>query len=152
MVTSHDLSSIGTMNHATLVVNLLSLWLILQTSAMVIMDKWDVEELREQLQDPTKERIDLECDACRVMVDAIQDLARKHASEDTIVYVAEKLCTLLKIQDSLVCHGIIPEFKVSASYHVAVFINQRVWLLLCRMKFCTCSLPLLLDRRRFAVS
>ena len=140
------------MNHATLVVNLLALWLILQTSAMMIADKWDVEELREQLHDPTKERIDIECDACTVMVDAIQHLARENASEDAIIYVLEKLCILLKLQDSLVCHGIVPEFKVSAPYHVVMLINRRVWFLLSRMKFCTCSLLLLLDRRRFVVS
>ena len=106
------------MNHATLVVNLLAVWLILQTSAMMIADKWDVEELTKRLHDPAKERIDLACDACDVMVDAIQSLARSGVSEDVIVAVLKKLCVILKIEDSLVCNGIIPEFKVSACCYV----------------------------------
>ena len=106
------------MNHATLVVNLLAVWLILQTSAMMIVDKWDVEAIRTRLHDPTKERIDLACDACEVMVDAIQHLARSDVSEDAIVAVLTKLCVLFKIEDSLVCNGICPEFKVSACCYV----------------------------------
>ena len=113
---SHDVNpSIHiAMNHATLVVNLLAVWLILQTSAMMIADKWDVEAIRNRLHDATKERIDIACDACEVMVDAIQHLARSDISEDAVVTILTKLCVLLKIEDSVVCTGIVPEFKVSA--------------------------------------
>lgn len=106
------------MYHATLVVNLLAIWLTLQTSAIMIADKWDVEELSKQLHDPAKERIDLACDTCKVMVDVIQYLASRNTSEDTIVSVLTKLCVALKVEDSLVCDGIVPEFKVSARCYV----------------------------------
>lgn len=101
------------MDHATLAVNLLAVWLILQTSAVMIADKWDIEELSKKLHDPTKERIDLACDACEVMVDAVQHLVRSNLSEDAIAAVLTKLCILFKVEDSLVCTGIVPEFKVS---------------------------------------
>lgn len=101
------------MNHATFVVNFLAVWLILQTSATMILDKWDIEELREQLHDPAKERIDLACDACVLFVDALQSLVRLNYSEDMIASVLTKLCTSLKVEDRLVCTGIVPEFKVS---------------------------------------
>ena len=118
------------MSHATFVVNLLAVWLILQTSAVMIADKWDTVGLSKRLHDPTKERIDLECDACEVVVDAIQSLVRSNASEDTIVSVAIKLCIDLKIKDSLVCNGIVPEFKVSARCYVKWVNKNCVWFLL----------------------
>ena len=84
----------------------------------MIADKWDIEELSKRLHDPAKERIDLACDTCDVLVDAIQFLVRSNTSEDTIVSVLAKLCTVLKVEDSLVCKGIVPEFKVSARCYV----------------------------------
>jgi len=93
---------------------------MLQTSAIMIADKWDIDELNKQLHDPTKERIDLDCDVCVLLVDAIQFLARENFTEDTIVSVLTKLCIELKIQDKLVCRGIVPEFKVSARCYVAM--------------------------------
>ena len=84
----------------------------------MIADKWDVEELSKQLHDPAKERIDLACDTCKVMVEAIQYLASMNTPEDTIVSVLTELCILFKVEDSLVCSGIVPEFKVSARCYV----------------------------------
>ena len=142
--------SVIAMNHATVVANLLAVWLIFQTSAMMIADKWDVEELSKQLHDPAKERIDLACDTCEVLVDAIQSLVRWNMSEDAIVSAITELCIVLKVKDSLVCSGIVPEFKVSARCYVY---QQEICMVfvVCRMKFSTCSLLLLLDRRRFVV-
>ena len=102
-----------------LLVNLLALCLAIRASAITIAAigddcKLDVEELRNQL-DSAKEPIDLACDACKVSVDVIQCLIRGNSSEDTIVEVATELCNNLNIPqaDSLVCKGIVPEFKVS---------------------------------------
>jgi len=75
--TSLSESTIYDMNHATFVMNLLAVWLMLQTSAIMIANKWDIDELNKQLHDPAKERIDLDCHACLILVDAIQFLARE---------------------------------------------------------------------------
>ena len=101
------------MNHVRFVVNLLATWLVLQTSAMMIADKWDVEELKRELHAPSKERIDLECDACVVLVDIIQLLARSNSSEDEIVIALTKFCIQAKIEDTSVCTQVTREFKVS---------------------------------------
>ena len=97
----------------SLLVNLLAS-LAVQASAITIADdcKWDVEELRSGL-DSSKEPLDLACDACKVSVDVIQCLVRGNSSEDTIVKVATELCNNIPHVDSLVCKGIVPEFKVS---------------------------------------
>ena len=97
----------------TLIVNLLAVWLIIQVSAIRITDKWDVERLRRHLHDPTKGLMEQVCDTCKSLVDAIQQLARSNSSEDTVADVASRLCVKLNVQDSLICNGIVPEFKVS---------------------------------------
>ena len=79
----------------------------------MIADKWDVEKLSKQLHDPAKERIDLDCDACVVLVDTIQLLARGNASEDAIADVITELCITLNIEDKLVCTQAVREFKVN---------------------------------------
>ena len=82
----------------------------------MIADKWNVEELSKRLRDPSKERIDLDCDACVVMVDVIQVLARQNASEEKIATVVAELCIQLKVDDSLVCTQGAQEFKVRFHY------------------------------------
>ena len=101
------------MNRYTFVVNLVALWLVIQTSAMMVADKWDAEELRKRLHDPTKERIDLDCDACVIIVDLIQALARTNTSEDDIANTLALVCIQLKLEDHLVCTQVVQEFKVS---------------------------------------
>ena len=85
----------------------------------MIPDKWDVEELSKQLRDPSKERIDLDCDACKVIVDTIQFLARQDATEDVIATVATEFCIKFLYQykhfDKSVCTQAVQEFKVSYS-------------------------------------
>jgi len=100
------------MTYATFVLNLLAFWTVLQCAAILISDRWDVDKLYEVLHDPTKERIDIECDACVLVVDAIQSLARENKTEEEILKTATFLCEKLKIQDKLVCTGIVPEFRV----------------------------------------
>ena len=103
------------MKHLTsAVLTLLALiWLAFPASARVIMDrKWDVEKLNKQLHDPSKERIDLDCDACKIIVDAIQFLARLDASEDEVATVATWLCINLNIEVSYICQQGVQEFKV----------------------------------------
>ena len=99
-------------------IKLLAVWLVFQTSALasalMIPHKWDVEELSKQLHDPpSKELIDIDCGACKVIVDTIQLLARQNASEDEIAKAVTELCILLKIEDELVCFQGVQEFKVS---------------------------------------
>jgi len=80
---------------------------------MLTSDRWDVDKLYKELHDPSKERIDVECDACTLVVDAVQSLVRENKSEEEIVKMLTFLCEKLKIQDKLVCSGIVPEFRVS---------------------------------------
>ena len=102
------------MDHPRFVVNLLAIWLVLQTSAMMIADnEWDVEELNKRLHDPSKERIDLDCDACVILVDLIQSLTRLNTSEDEIATAITKFCIQHKLEDNLVCTQVVREFKVS---------------------------------------
>ena len=68
----------------SLVVSLLATWLTVQASAMTLADKcgdweedWDVGKLRKRFHDPSREPIDLACDACKVLVDGILCLARQ---------------------------------------------------------------------------
>lgn len=102
------------MDHLRFVVNFLAIWLVLQTSAMMISDKWDAETLNKQLHDSSKERIDLDCDACKILVDMIQFLARLNSSEDEIAAALAKYCIDRKLEDNLVCTQVVQEFKVSA--------------------------------------
>ena len=103
------------MKHATFVANFLAMWLMFQTSAMMIADKWDVRILSKQLHDPSKERIDFDCDACVVAVELIQFLVKQNASVKEIVHGVTEFCIDLKIEDNLVCTQIVREFKVSCS-------------------------------------
>ena len=80
---------------------------------MMIADKWDVEKLNRELHDLSKECIDLDCDACIILVDIVQFLARSNSSEDEIVTVLTKFCIQAKLEDHLVCTQITREFKVS---------------------------------------
>ena len=72
-----------------------------------------MEKLNKQLHDSSKERIDLECDACLIIVDAIQFLARLNSSEDEVATVATWLCINLNIEVSFICVQGVEEFKVS---------------------------------------
>ena len=92
---------------------------MIQTSALMIADNWNMEKLSKQLHDPSKERIDLDCDACVVMVDLIQSLARQNASEAEMVHGVTKFCIDLKIEDNLVCTQVVREFKVRQQYNVS---------------------------------
>ena len=101
------------MSNVKIVVNLLVIWLVLHTSAMMIADKWNAENLNKRLHDPSKERIDLDCDACIVLVDIIQFMAKSNSSEEDIVIALTKFCIDAHLQDNLVCTQIVREFKVS---------------------------------------
>ena len=104
------------MNHLAFVgTSLLTIWLVLQSSATAIMDRdWDLEKLSKQLHDPSKERIDLDCDACILIVDTIQRLARENVSEDEVATVATELCIKLQIERAnFICRQGVQEFKVS---------------------------------------
>ena len=108
------------MNHLAFVgTSLLTIWLVLprvlQTSATPIVDRdWDLEKLSKQLHDPSKERIDFDCDACILIVDTIQRLARENASEDEVATVATELCIKLQIERAnFICRQGVQEFKVS---------------------------------------
>ena len=82
--------------------------------------KWDVEKLQDrlQLQDPSKERIDLDCDACVILVDMVQILVRQNATSDEIASAITEYCILAKIEDTLVCTQVVREFKVSLELNV----------------------------------
>ena len=92
----------------------LFLVLVFQTaSATMIADtgKWDVEELSKRLHNP---HIDLDCGACKAIVETIQYLVRQNTSEDEIAAFATLLCEQLQIEtDNLVCIQGVQEFKVS---------------------------------------
>ena len=101
------------MAYTKLVLNLLALWTVLQCTAILISDKCDVDRLYKELQDPSKDRIDVECDACVLIVCTIQALARENRTEEEIVTTATYLCEKLTERGKLVCSGIVPEFRVS---------------------------------------
>lgn len=82
----------------------------------MMADKWDVEELNKRLHDPSKERIDLDCDACVILVDLIQFLTRLNSSEDEIATAITKFCIQHKLEDNLVCTQVVREFRVSAQH------------------------------------
>jgi len=86
---------------------------VLQSSASLLPDNWDVDELYKQLHDPNKDKIDVECETCFVVVEVIQTLVRENKSEDEIVEAAIELCISLQKADQLVCSEIVPGFKVS---------------------------------------
>ena len=56
---------------------------------------------------------DLECDACKVVVTALQQLLLTNSSENEIVDVITKLCIALQIEDQNVCTLGVLEFKVN---------------------------------------
>ena len=91
-------------------VSFLAIWLVFQTSAVMIVDKWEVNE---GLHHSSKERIDLDCDACLILVDMAQFLVRQNASEDEITNAITKYCIQNKLEDTLVCTQVVREFKVS---------------------------------------
>lgn len=82
----------------------------------MMADKWDEEELNKRLHDPSKERIDLDCDACVILVGLIQLLARLNSSEDEIASAVTKYCIQKKLEDNLVCTQVVREFRVSAQH------------------------------------
>ena len=55
---------------------------------------------------------DLECDACKIVVTALQQLLLTNSSENEIVDVITKLCIALQIEDQNVCTLGVLEFKV----------------------------------------
>lgn len=55
---------------------------------------------------------DLECDACKIVVAALQQLMLTNSSENEIVDVITKLCIALQIEDQNVCTLGVLEFKV----------------------------------------
>ncbi|XP_065838310.1 sphingomyelin phosphodiesterase-like [Oscarella lobularis] len=57
---------------------------------------------------PTRE----ECDFCKLAVPAIRLLTNWHVSQADIADVIQDVCTLGKIEDSLVCHAIVKEFQM----------------------------------------
>ena len=116
------------------------IWLALLASAREITDKWDkwdVEKLNTLLHDPSKERIDLDCDACKIMVDAIQFLARLNASEDEVAAVATWLCINLNIEFSYICQQGVQEFKVSR-YKFYSFFNCHAGTIMMQRIICHC--------------
>ena len=58
-----------------------------------------------------------ECTGCKALVSLLQDLFLKNATEDEIVKIITAFCIDLKIEDELVCRGIVTEFKVSVTIH-----------------------------------
>jgi hypothetical protein len=59
---------------------------------------------------------DLECDACKVVVTALQQLLLTNSSENEIVDVITKLCIALQIEDQNVCTLGVLEFKVQGDH------------------------------------
>ena len=117
------------------------IWLMLQTSAMTIADKWepDVETLSKQLHDdPSKGIIDwAECDACAEMIGTVQFLARHHLNateEELLANIITDLCTIVTKfkrwhHDIIICQG-VQEFKVSTcSYMINCTPTWVCWLL-----------------------
>lgn len=95
-----------------LTIALLACCAVLQSSASLLSDHLDVDELYKQLHDPAKGKIDIDCETCFLVVDVIQFLVQENRSEDEIADAITELCISLQIEDQLVCSGIVPEFKV----------------------------------------
>ena len=58
------------------------------------------------------------CKVCEKVFEVVQFLFGLSWSEDAIADAIADLCTILKIEDSTVCHGIVKSFKVSERrYH-----------------------------------
>ena len=55
---------------------------------------------------------DLTCDACKIIVDELDELFRENKTEDEIVDVITDICINLKIEDRNVCTLVVKEFKV----------------------------------------
>lgn len=52
------------------------------------------------------------CGACKVVVNLLQELFAKDASEDEIAKIITRVCIDLKIEDENVCTLVVPTFKV----------------------------------------
>ena len=94
------------------------LHLVPGTSTMAILNKWNIEKLSKQLHDSSKERIDLDCDFCRIIVDTIQFLTTQNATENEVANAITTLvCPYLNKSQTVhvadfICQQIIQEFKV----------------------------------------
>lgn len=53
------------------------------------------------------------CDACKVVVNLLQELFAQNASEDEVAKIVISVCIDLKIEDKNVCTLIVPTFRVS---------------------------------------
>ncbi len=58
----------------------------------------------------------LTCSACKVVVNVLQDLFARDASEEEIEKIIIRVCIDLKIEDENVCTLIVPTFQVSTLY------------------------------------
>ena len=64
-------------------------------------------------------KIHIFCDTCNWIVEHIQSLMQKNASEDVIAKIIEEICDLFNIEDKYICDTIVPEFKVCCSFLLA---------------------------------
>ena len=58
----------------------------------------------------------LTCSACKIVVNVLQDLFARDASEEEIEKIIIRVCIDLKIEDENVCTLIVPTFQVSTLY------------------------------------
>ncbi|XP_071502434.1 sphingomyelin phosphodiesterase-like [Diadema antillarum] len=54
---------------------------------------------------------DIECDACKELMKAVDDLIQTDESRDLIVEIAAEVCKTLQIEDDRVCDLVVREFK-----------------------------------------
>lgn len=73
-----------------------------------------LRELSGKLRD-LRDPADLECESCKVIVAALQQLMLQNATENEIVNIITRICIDLKIQDQNVCTLAVLEFKVLIS-------------------------------------
>ena len=64
-------------------------------------------------------KIHIFCNTCNWIVEHIQSLMQKNASEDVIAKLLEKICDIFNIEDHYVCVSIVAEFKVCCSLLLA---------------------------------
>lgn len=57
--------------------------------------------------------LDIDCDLCKDIMAAIDDVIMSEESRDLIAVIAAEVCKILKIEDDRVCDYITREFKVS---------------------------------------
>ena len=67
---------------------------------------------------------DLECEVCKIMVDALQHLLLSNSTEDEVVDVITKLCIDLQIQDQNVCTLVVREFKVERTCGTSIIVSD----------------------------